>query len=178
MILYMVKKQMLKLKKNKKGSIVDIFFIIIALVFFSITVLFGTKIATEFQNKIADNEVYQTDAPEAIVYTEQAINNYTFSVNSGFLLLLIFFIIATLSLAALVRIHPMFIPIFLIALTFLILFCGIMSNVYQGVAEAEEMGSTVERYMMMHKIMVGIPFIVGIFGIILMIVMYKNYQVG
>ena len=141
---------------NKKASAVDLFFVAIALVFLSVSILIGTKIATKFHEGISENPTFQNDAPNAIAYTNDAINNYTFSVNSGFLFLTVFFVIATLTLAALVRIHPIFIPIFIIAL----------------------MESTGSMYGMMHNIMVGLPFIVGVLGIILMIVMYKNYQIG
>lgn len=165
-------------KLNKKASAVDLFFVAIALTFLAVAVLIGSNIAIKFHEGIAANPTFQNDAPDAITYTNDAINNYTFSVNSGFLFLTVFFVIATLTLAALVRIHPIFIPIFIIALIFLIFFCGIMSNIYSGVAENTAMKDTVSRYAMMHKIMVGLPFIVGVLGIILMIVMYKNYQIG
>jgi len=164
-------------KLNKKASIVDLFFIAIVLAFFSVAVLIGVKVATQFQENIASSDVFD-DAPDAATYTNQAINNYTYAINSGFLFLTIFFIIATLALAALVRIHPIFIPLFLIALIFLIFFCGVMSNIYSGVAEEGVMTTTVSRFAIMHNIMIALPFIVGIIGIILMVIMYKNYQIG
>jgi len=164
-------------KLNKKASIVDLFFIAIVFAFFSVAVLVGVKIASEFQSKISTSDAF-ADSPEAISYTGNAINNYTYAVNSGFLFLTVFFVIATLTLAALVRIHPIFIPIFLIALTFLIFFCGIMSNIYTGVAEQSQMADTVSRFVIMHNIMIALPFIVGIVGIVLMVIMYKNYQIG
>ena len=163
---------------SKKGSLVDLFYFAIVICFFAVAVLIGTKIAVEFQSGIASNPTFVDDAPDAITYTNDAINNYTYGINSGFLFLTIFFVIATLTLAALVRVHPIFIPIFLIALIFLIFFCGIMTNIYSGVSENSEMTSTAGRYVIMHNIMLALPFIVGIIGIILMVVMYKNYAIG
>jgi len=163
---------------NKKGSLVDLFYIAIVLVTLAVSVLIGTNIASKFQEGIAANPTFQADAPDAITYTGKAIDNYTFAMNSGFLLLTIFFVIATLTLAALVRVHPIFIPIFLLALIFLIFFCGVMSNIYSGVAENSEMTSTVDKFVIMNSIMVALPFIVGIIGIILMVVMYKNYSIS
>jgi len=169
---------MLLQRFNKKGSLQDLFYIAIVLVLLAVSVLIGTKIATEFHAGISANPTFVADAPLAITATDNAINNYTYAVNSGFLFITIFFVIATLTLAALVRIHPIFIPIFLIALIFLIFFCGIMSNIYSGVAEDDTMTSTASRFAIMHSIMVALPFIVGIIGIILMVVMYKNYEIG
>ncbi len=166
------------LRKNKKASIVDLFFIAIALTFFAVVILIGTKIASEFQTNIASNPTIIADSPLAISATANTINNYTYAVNSGFLFLTIFFVIATLTLAALVRIHPIFIPIFLIALVFLIFFCGIMTNIYAEVAGQSEMSTTADKFLIMHNIMIALPFIVGIIGVILMVIMYKNYETG
>jgi len=169
-------------KINKKGSLVDLFYFVIVLAFFSVAILIGTKIAADFHTGISSNPTFQNDAPDAITYTGELVDNYTFSINSAFLFLTVFFIIATLALAALVRIHPIFIPLFLLGLIFLIFFCGIMSNIYATVAESEpmnEVGSSItDRYIIMHNIMIALPFIVGIIGIVLMIVMYKNYAIG
>ena len=165
-------------KVNKKGSLVDLFYIAIVLVFFGVAVLIGTKIATEFQSGIASNPTFVANAPDAITETNNLVNNYTYAINSSFLFITVFFVIATLTLAALVRIHPIFIPIFLIALTFLIFFCGVMSNIYAGVAETTEMTATAEQFVIMHNILIALPFIVGIIGIILMVIMYKSYEIG
>jgi len=165
-------------KINRKGSLIDLFYIAIVLVFFGVAVLIGTKIASEFQEGIAANPTYIADAPRAVTETENLVNNYSYSINSAFLFLTIFLALVTLILASLVRIHPIFIPLFIIGLIFLIFFCGIMSNIYQEVAEEEVMTSTVSRFAIMHNILKFLPLIIGIFGTVLMIVMYKNYSIG
>ena len=154
------------------------FYIAIVLVFFGVAVLIGTKVAVSFQEKIAENPTYIADAPRAVAETENLVNNYSYSINSAFLFLTIFLALVTLILASLVRIHPIFIPLFIIGLIFLIFFCGIMSNIYQEVAEEEVMTSTVSRFAIMHNILKFLPLIIGIFGTVLMIVMYKNYSIG
>ena len=164
-------------KIGKKASLFDIVIIAVALTFFSMAVLFGSKIAIEMQSKIADMPIFQNEAPDAISETSRALNNYEGSVNTGFFMLTIFLALITLGLAALVRIHPIFIPFFLLGLIFIIFLCGIFSNIYQTASSSTQLSDIAAQYNMMHLIMSYLPLIVGVFGFLLMIVMYKMWSI-
>jgi len=160
-----------KLGKNKKGSLLDIVFIAIALTFFSIVVLVGLKIATEFENNIDTNDLFATG--EARSNVENVRVKYTHTIDNTFLFLLIFMAIATLALAALVAVHPLFIPFFFIGWVIVIFLSGILSNIYQAMAGDSNLSAIANNLTFMNKIMIALPIIVGVFGIILLSVMYK-----
>jgi len=156
---------------NKKGSLFDIIFIIIVLVFFSMVVLIGLNIAQNFNNQIQT----MADVPaEGKTATDSAVNNYTGVINGGFLFLVIGMMIATLVLAALVLVHPIFIPIYFIEWVITIIIGGIASNIYQEMATSSQLQSTANSLPILYFVLGYLPIIVGVLGIVLMIVLYKT----
>lgn len=156
---------------NKKASLFDIIFIIIVLVFFSMVVLIGLNIAQRFNTQIQG----MADIPaEGKTATDAAVNNYTGVINGGFLFLVIGMMIATLVLAALVLVHPIFIPIYFIEWIITIIIGGIASNMYQSMATDPNLATTANSLPILYFVLGYLPIIVGVMGIILMIVMYKT----
>lgn len=162
------------LRRNKKGSLIDIVFIGIAITFFSMVVLIGLKVATEVEANIDSNSLF--DGSEAGVQVENVRVKYTNTVDNTFLFLMIGIALATLVLAALVRIHPIFIPFYFIGLIFVIFLSGVLSNIYQSMAASSELSGIASQLTLMNGILVALPIIVGVFGIILMVVMYKLWS--
>ena len=159
------------LRKNKKGSLIDILFVGVALTFFAIVVLVGLKIATEFEDNIDVNPLFNNT--EARSNVESVRVKYTNTIDNMFLFLIIFLAIATLILASLVLIHPMFIPLYFIGWVLVIYFSGILSNMYGALAADPNLAAIANQLTFMSNIMIALPIIVGVFGIILMVVMYK-----
>lgn len=162
------------LKRNKKGSLVDIVFLALVMTFFSIVVLVGLNIATEFEKNIDANPLFaNSDASNQV---ERVRVKYTNTIDNTFLFLMVFLAMGTLALAALVRIHPMFIPFYFIGWVLVIFLSGIFSNIYQAMAGDAKLSTVAAELTFMSNIMIALPVIVGIFGIILMSVMYKLWQ--
>lgn len=171
----MVKRRGTNLRKNKKGSLLDILFMALVATIFSIVVLFGLKIATSINDEINERtDIFNTDA---IQNTNLVITKYESAIDNGFLILTIGVGLVALVLAALVRVHPMFIPFFFIGWIIVIFMSGIFSNIYQAISDEPALVSTTSRLVFIDHIMNIIPLIVGIFGILLMIVMYKLWSV-
>jgi len=162
------------LRRNKKGSLIDVMFIGIALTFFAIVVLVGLKIATEFEDNIDSNELFA--AGEARENVENVRVKYTNTIDNTFLFLMIFLAISTLVLAALVRVHPMFIPFYFIGWVLVIFLSGILSNIYQSMAADANLAAIANELTFMSNIMIALPIIIGVFGMILMVCMYKLHQ--
>ena len=162
------------LRRNKKGSLLDIVFIAIALTFFAIVVLVGLKVATEFEDNIDTNPLFATG--EARENVENVRVKYTHTIDNTFLFLLIFMAIATLALAALVAVHPLFIPFFFIGWVIVIFLAGILSNIYQAMAADTNLIAVANELTFMTNIMVALPIIIGVFGMILMAIMYKIWS--
>lgn len=159
--------------KKKKGSIQDIMFAIGILVFFSVGILIAFRINTGFVD-----EINQIDgmAPEAITSANQLNSFFPGAIDNSFLLLTIGLAIVALILAGLVRVHPLFIGLFFVALILIIFLAGIGSNIYQGMAENSALSAQANQLTIISNVMVYLPFIIGIFGTILMVVMYKNWS--
>lgn len=158
---------------NKKGSIIDIVFIAIGLLVFAITVLFGFKIVSEWNDNIAANPNIPI---EAKVSTDRLMDTYSGTIDRSFLFLAVGLAIGAFILASLVRVHPIFLPFFFIALVFVIFFSAVFSNIYQGMAENAALSAQADQLIFISNILTFLPFIVGIFGGILAIVMHKNYS--
>lgn len=161
--------------RNKKGSSQDLAFIGLLLLVFSISVLIGFKVMgalnTEFQ---ASSEV---DTYGKAASTELT-SKFTGVIDNMFLFLTIGLAIGAIALAALVRIHPIFLVFFIIALIIIIFVSGIMSNIYSEMASNSNLSAEANQLTMISFIMDKLPFIVGIIGILLMIVMYKTWETG
>ena len=162
------------LRNNKKGSLLDIVFIAVALTFFGIVVLVGLKVATEFEDNIDSNPLFADG--ESRAHVESVRVKYTNTVDNTFLFLLIFMAIGTLILASLVRVHPMFIPIYFIGWVLVIFLSGILSNMYQAMAADPNLIAISAQLTFISNILVALPIITGVFGVILMAIMYKISQ--
>ena len=160
---------------NKKGSLQDLVYIIMVLLVFSIVILIGLNIAGQFNTNLQSmsGDTIDTTTKEQVGLT---VAKGTGSLNNSFLFLMIFMCIATLVLAAMVAVHPIFIAIFFLGWIFTIFLGGVFSNIYQTMALESSLASTAAQLVFISNIMNYLPFIVGILGIILMVVMYKANQ--
>lgn len=162
-------------KLNKKGSLIDIIYIAVGLTFFSIIVLIGLNIAQGFEDNF-DASPMATNQSKDIV--DSTIVKYTNTIDNTFLFLTILMSLGVLILAALVRIHPIFIPIYFIGWILVIFLTGIFSNIYQAMAADANLAVTANELTFISGIMTTLPIIIGVIGIILMVVMYKLWDAG
>jgi hypothetical protein len=160
---------------KKKGSLQEVIVIGAVLLFFGMCLLFGYKIMDAVNTEIQASDVIDADGKAASTALRA---HYGGAMDYGFLLLAIGLGIATLILAALVRIHPVFIPLFFIGLVIVVFLCGIFSNIYQEMAGNSELTALADDLIFTSHILEYLPLIVGIFGILLMIVMYKLWSVN
>ncbi len=166
---------MVKFGKSKKGSIQDIIFVLIVLVVFGMVVLIGSKIGQEVNDNIQSNSEIDDNTKEQ---SQRTISNSMGAIDKAFLFLTIFIAIVVLILAALVRVHPIFIPLFFIGWIILIFLAGIFSNIYQETAAQTELVGVANEMLFMTNILNTLPMIIGVFGILLMVLMYKLWTAG
>jgi len=167
-------------KKNKKASIQDVLYIIIMIVVITVGTLLVYKIHNEINLKFQESDDITTEGKTAMTQIE---NIYTGVLDNTFMLLVIGLCIVAVALAAMVRIHPVFIVFFIILLLIIIFLAGVFSNVYQSVASNSIMvdanDSTVylaDRLTFMSYTMQFLPFITGVIGFLMAFVMYKSWQ--
>lgn len=167
-----------KNNREKRGSIQDIVLVLIVVVVFTVGSLITFKISNELNNKFQNS----TDITGKGKVAMSSINNlYPTILDNTFMLLMIGLAIGALVLASLVRIHPASFIFFIVVLGILIFVSGAMSNIYQGIADNENMddidGSPLaDRLTFMPYAMQYLPFIVGIIGLMMSFIMYKTWQ--
>jgi len=159
---------------NKKGSIQDIIFVGIMLLVLGISTLFGFLFVSNINDQFQSNDIITANGKTA---SQSLTDNFPGVIDNSFLLLAIGMALAVLILAALVRVHPIFIPLFLIGLIFVIFFSGVFSNIYQGIAANPNMIAYSSQLTFTTNILTYLPLLTGVFGTLLMIVMYKMWSV-
>lgn len=159
---------------SKKGGVQDILYIGI----FAIVVALALVLCYSFA-KIVTGQIYSTvDVPsETKTNANQMVSYYSTYLDGGFIFLIAVLSITTIILAALVRVHPVFIPIYILGLIAVIFVCGIFSNVYEQVSSVPMFASYVTDLSMTNYVISKLPFVVGIIGTILCIAMYKLWSV-
>lgn len=159
--------------KNKKGSLQDILFVGIVLLVGSMFILFGFKIMSSLNDEIQTNNVIDAQGKAA---SATLTGHYSGAIDNSFLLLAIGMALVTLVLAALVRVHPVFIAFYFIGLMIVIFVSGILSNIYQELAANSNLSVQADQLVFVSNILEYLPLFVAIFGILLMVIMYKTWR--
>jgi hypothetical protein len=160
-------------KLNKKGSIQDVLLIMVVLLVFSMMLLFGFKITNAVNTQIQASTMFEANGKAA---ANTLTSYYPGVLDKSFLFLCIGLSIVVLILASMVRVHPIFIPIFLIGLIFLTFLSGVFSNIYQTMAADPSFATEAAQLVMINKVMTMLPWFVAIIGVLLCIVMYRGYS--
>ncbi len=166
-----------KLRKSKRGSLRDLLVVGVILLFFAIVMLIGYVFMSNINDQVQTMSVFDT-VPNARAATTSLTDVYTGPIDAGFMFLTIGAAIATLVLAALVRIHPIFIIFYIIGLTVVIIMSAILSNIYQEIAANPNVSAYAADFTFIPLVMNSLPFVIGIFGTLLAIVSYKTWSVN
>jgi hypothetical protein len=158
---------------NKKGSIGDIFLIMALLLVFSMSLLIGYKITNSFNTNIQADATMPAEAKTA---STTLVGYYPGALDNVFLLFTIGICMVTLVLAALVRVHPMFLILFIISWILSIFIAAVQSNIYQTMAADPQLATEAGNMVIMSQVMNYLPLFIGVFGAILAVVMYKLWS--
>jgi hypothetical protein len=161
--------------RNRKGSIQDLMFLVVIVFVFAIVTLFAFKFMDSFNNEIQAMDEIPNDAKTS---TTSLMGNFSGVIDNSFLFLVIGMGIVTIIFAAMVRIHPIFIALFLLCLVFTIFLSAVFSNVYEAVADNDQMIGVSSQLTGVNLIFSYLPIIIGVFGSILCIIMYVSYKEG
>lgn len=166
---------------NKKGSVQDLIFIGIVLLFFSMIVLIMFKVGSEFNTKIqANSAVIALDTGSyARTASSTTIGKYTTVLDKAYLFLAIGMGLVAIILSALVVVHPIFIFLFIFVWILTTIFSGVFSNIYQKMAENTSLAASASQLTFISLIMNYLPIFIAVIGIIMMVVMHKvrsNYE--
>lgn len=158
---------------NKKGSLLDVIFIAIILLVLSVTTIICFKIYDEIDTQFQAHEGIPTQGKVA---SSQMRAHFPGILDNSFLFITVSLALLAFVLAALVRVHPIFFVFFIIILGIVIFISAIFSNVYQEIASDSEFTTLADELNFTSIIMTYLPFIIGVFGTVLSIVMYKLWS--
>lgn len=173
-----LRKRLGELRENKKGSIQDLILMAVVATFFGIIMLISFTVVAEFSDILddLDSELPGGVPTEAKRSINQLENTYTGIIDNMFVFLIIGLSILAFVLAALVRIHPMFIAFYFLALILVVYLAGILSNIYTGMAANPALIAQANQLTFITLILNFLPLFVGALGTALMFVMYKLWS--
>ncbi len=158
---------------GKKGSLFDIANIGFSLAFFALIVLIGFYIADTMNTEFIANDAITGRAQTE--FTEIR-NMFPGVIDNSFLFLMIGLTIIALILAMMVAVHPVFFVFYFLLLILITFLSGVFSNVYLEAANTPQFLPLANELTFISHIMGAMPFIVGILGFVLAIIMFKTYQ--
>ena len=161
------------MKKNKKGSLLDLAYILYVIAGFSLLLLiFGTL------NNAWNEKMQALDSMPAEGKTaQQKINNlYSGVLDNSVLFLVIGMCMATLIMAMMVVIHPVFFVLYFILLPIIIYIGGVCSNIYQAAASNPALSAMADQLIVTSYVCQYLPFLIGAFGFLIAMVMYKSWR--
>ena len=164
----------------KKGSILDIIFVVIIVLSFAIGILITFKIIDEIDKEFQTSNAiskFDTDSRARTAMTDIK-GTYANVIDNSFLLLVIGLSIGALALAFMVRFHPIFFVFFIIVFVIIIILSAVFSNIYLEMANNPELIALANQLTFITNVMRLLPFIVGVIGFLMAIIMYKTFQDG
>ena len=160
-------------KRNKRASLDDLGYILGVIATFAFLLL----IMGAWMNGFNENIQQIDDIPDAGKTAVSQIDGlYGGALDNGFLFLTIGLAIGAVIFAMLVVVHPIFFIFYIIMLTIVTVVAGALSNMYQEAAANPTLAPIAAKLMFTTHILNFLPLITAIIGIIIAIVMYKNWQ--
>lgn len=158
---------------RKKGSISDIPFLIAGIFSVALTALIVTLLLNQFNAEFQTNDVFDAEAKAA---SSKMASDFPKVMDGGILFLFFCMVIVSLVLASLVPVHPVFLIFFLLEWFLLIYIGGAIANTYQIMIESPVFATEAGQYTITTFFFRYFPYVIGIVGAILSIVMYKTKE--
>lgn len=157
--------------KFKKGSIMDIFTIMVFLVVFAVFIIFGKMIVNEFaSDPVLTNNSYSKSALDTANSGMSGFDNL-------FLFVLIMLMVGSIIMAFMIRTHPVFFFIALFLLVFALVVAGILGKTMDTFTDDSQISSTTAQFPKMMLVLDNLPIFILVSGILIMISMYMGFKV-
>lgn len=156
------------IKEDKKGDVTSIFTFVIIIFFLAISFLIVSFTNDEFKKVIDESVLNSTDVGQSSI---TMLDNFTSkTIQRGFVFLMAFIIIGMMISSFLVKIHPIFIFIYIFFLAIAV-FIGVpLANTYQDLMNVDVLTSVSSQQTMINWIMehfIGIIIGVGALSMII-----------
>lgn len=160
----------MKLFKTKKGSILDLLFIVVGLLGMAIIAILITFLLTKINDHVQTNIIFSTAARTA---STTMTNGFPATMNFGIIFVFICLSLISCVLAALIPVHPIFLVFYIIEYVVVVWISAAISNTYQMFIESATLVDIAPSFMFVTFLFHYMPFFIALIGIILASVMYK-----
>lgn len=162
---------MRKILKNKKGSIVDIAFLMVAIFGLAIFILVVGFVFPQITDKISESAIGENnDSLQALEASEGITQRF----DVVFLTIFSGLVFAVLITSFFIDSHPIFIPVYIIALGLLALFAVIAENIYEAFSLSDQLSSTAATYPIVNFIMLNLVYVAIGAGIMSMVLIFAK----
>ena len=156
--------------RRKKGSITDLPFIMGGIFSIAIVALLVTLLVSELDVEVQSNDIFSSNAKGISSNLTDDLPNV---MNGGIIFIFFAMVIVSLVLASLVPIHPIFLVFYLLEYILLIWLGAWIANAYEAIIDAAVFASVADLYALTTAFFRYFPFVIGIVGAVLAIVVYK-----
>lgn len=160
-------------RRNKKGSISDMPFIIGGIFAFALTALVVTVLLNNLNTQIQANDLFNTRAKNA---ARDYAGAFPTVVDGSMLFVFFAACLVSIALAALVPVHPVFFIFYLLEFLLLIYLGAGIANAYEEIITNPIFATEEGQYPITIFFFRYFPFIIGVVGAVLAIVVYKTRQ--
>ena len=156
---------------HKKGSLFDILYLAVGIFTLALIVLMVSLLAYHINVNVQSNDIFPDDAK-----TASTLMSTRFPQTMNYMIVVAFFLgcIISLILASLISVHPAFLIAYIFEWLILIWVSSMIANAYQFIEENEVLSVISGNFVLTTNFFHYFPFIIGFFGAILAIVMYKS----
>lgn len=161
---------MAKARKTKKGSITDLPFLMAGILSVALVAFLVTIVVNRLDTRVQADNMFPADAKSA---SSQLADDFPNVMDGGIVFLFFGMCLISFVLASLIPVHPVFLLFYFFEWLILIWLGGGIANTYQKLVEMPAFAFEASQYSLTIHFFRYFPFIVGIIGAVLAIVMYK-----
>lgn len=160
-----------QLKRNKIGSIQDVFFFVIFAVGFAIFLIVVSYVMNNVTGKLLESALNESEAARnALGYTE----TLTAQFDALWLFVFVGLLIGVLISSFMIKSHPIFIPIYIIFLGVAVLVGVIMNNVYLDFTANATLAATAATHVFSNAVINNYVLVIIGVGILSMIIIFAR----
>lgn len=164
-------RQPLRLKRAKKGQLIQVVFLIVMVVSIALTLLIAKIILSQFEEALDEGGLQTAESKDALQKWQVVFPTF----DNMIVMVLVVLVIGLLITSFLIPSHPIFIAVNIFGMFFLIFLGAVLSNMYKEIIESEPLLiSAATNFPKINFVMNKLPWIAVIIIFLSTIIMYSK----
>lgn len=164
------------IRKNKRGDVTEFILILVILFFIAVSFLVVAYVTDVFEDTIDETALNNTAVAQSA--KSQLSNMSSNTIQRGFVIFFVFIVIGMMILSFLIRIHPVFIFLYIIFLAISIFLSIFLSNAYEQLVNTGALALVASKQTMTNWIWSNIVIIELAVGAMSMIITFAKIMGG